>query len=247
MNIRIKDVKKNAAFTVTTPFALFSACFGVFVVVLFIILRSFVYIDFEKSIWPFAVLGGAIAIFLIGTPIVYLFAFQSKKVQKRYVQDIIETKYNYARVLRSYAEDFSKKVHEIAEEQFSRLSKSSEKTIDDIEERWALVEEDMKLKMKLAWQEVKKVIDDLDDAEAKDDFRDRYRKHEAEMLEHLQKIKQLFESRKMSTVDEFQEKVSIFIDAREKMIAKNNDEHEASAKAQEEIAKSWEDFLKQHF
>ncbi len=247
MNIRIKDVKKNAAFTVATPFALFSACFGVFVVVLFIILRSFVYIDFEKGIWPLAVLGGAIAIFLIGTPIVYLFAFQSKKVQKRYVQDIIETKYNYARVLRSYAEDFSKKVHEIAEEQFSRLSKSSEKTIDDIEERWVLVEEDMKLKMKLAWQEVKKVIDDLDDTEAKDDFRDRYRKHEAEMLEHLQKIKQLFESRKMSTVDEFQEKVTIFIDAREKMIAKNNDEHEASAKAQEEIAKSWEDFLKQHF
>ena len=49
--------------------------------------------------------------------------------------------------------------------------------------------------------------------------------------------------KKYNTINEFQKKVEVYMNAREKMIASNAERNEAYAKEQERIANEWLKFL----
>lgn len=247
MNISIKDVRKNAARLLINPLILFFEIAGVLLILTLSIIPSFTNLDLQKNIWPIVLLAVIVFGAFIIIPIVYFIAKNNKKIQIRYIKDIIETKYNYAKVLRMYSEEFAKKVHELAEEKFSDITETFGQSIDYTEEQWQTVERDVMEKLKLSWLKVKKLIDETPDKDAKDDLKESYREPKAEMLEHLKGIKLLFESKKNLAIDEFQQKVSVFINARETMITKNARRNESSAQHQEAVAKTWEIFLKQNY
>lgn len=247
MSINIKNVRKNAAKLYVNSLILFFEIAAVLIILTLFVLGGFMHLNLQKSPWPIVVLVidvfGAFTI----VPIVYLIARNSKTIQIKYVNDIIESKKNLANTIRSYSEDYSKVIHKFADLKFSELTKNSSNAIDYDVEQYKVVESDTNKELDLTWKDVKKKIDETIDKDTQDDMYESYIDYKAEVLEQLKVIKKLYEQKKYNTIDDFQKKVDEYMYTREKMIANKSERNEAYAKEQETIAEDWVNFLKNNY
>ncbi len=247
MTIDIKSVRSNAAKLAVNSLIIYFVFAGVFIILALFILGGFMHLNLQKNPWPLVLLAIDVFGALTIIPIVYFVAKNSKKLQIRYIRDIIDSKYNYAKVLRSYSGEFSQKVYALADEKFSELTKVSSEAIDYTVEQWKVVEIDMENNLELTWKKVMRKIDETNDKDIKQDIFESYLDHKAEILEHMKAIKLLFETKKYNTIEGFQKQVDIYMNSREKMITSNTERNEAYAIEQETIAKNWEEFLKNNY
>ena len=197
MNINIKDIRKNAAKIAVSYLVVFFYISGVLIIITLIIMGGYMHINLLKNLWPIRLLAIDVIGAFIVIPIVYLIAMHSKKLQIRYIKEVIESKYTYAKALRSYSDEFSKKVFALADEKISEITKLSSTAIDYDQEQWKTVEDYVKKKLEASWKKVKKMIDETSDQDTKNELYESFIEHKAEMLEHLKVSKSLYDSKKI--------------------------------------------------
>lgn len=244
MNITVKDVSKKAAKLFVSNLILGLEIAGVLFVAVLLIAKP----DIQKHPWLIGILAIIIIFgFFILLPIVYLVARNNKKVQIGYIKDIIENKYVYARVLRNYSEDFARTVRLQGEVYFAALTDNFSKQVDDTEEQRETAKQYFSNMMQLSFQKAKKIIDETDDPDRKQEMKEAYRDHKKKMLELVDSVNASFDLVVSGTLEDFQKEVDIAVEKREQLISENTAYNENSAKEQEDIAREWENFLQKNY